>query len=83
MKRNSVDYLKASSSVTNLRIDILIAQRAGDVLQKIPSVYNRLSEGDPEAVSHAQTSCRRIIDAFADAVYPPTDEAIDADFSVS
>ena len=46
------------------RIDILIAQHAGDVLQKIPAVYNRLSEGDSEAVSHAQTSCRRIIDTF-------------------
>ena len=61
------------------RIDILIAQRAGDVLEKIPSIYNRLAEGDQEAISHAQTSCRRIIEVFADAVYPPTDETIQAD----
>src|SRR5262249_42685332 len=40
---------------------------------------NRLAEGDQEAISHAQTSCRRIIDAFADAVYPPTDEVIEVE----
>jgi hypothetical protein len=61
------------------RIDLLIAQRAGDVLEKIPSIYNRLAEGDPEAISHAQTSCRRIIEVFADTVYPPTDEIIEVD----
>jgi len=59
------------------RIDTLIAQHAGEVLQKIPSVYSRLAERDLEAVSHAQTSCRRIIDAFADAVYPPTGEIVE------
>jgi|SRR5215813_7260490 len=61
------------------RLDILIAQRAGDVLEKIPSIYNRLAEGDPEAISHAQASCRRIIEVFADAVYPPTDETMEVD----
>jgi hypothetical protein len=61
------------------RIDVLIAKHAGDVLGKIPSIYNRLAEGDQEAISHAQTTCRRIIDAFADAVYPPTDKTIEGD----
>jgi hypothetical protein len=58
------------------KIDILLAQRAGDIPEKIPVIYNRLAEGDQEAISHAQTSCRRMIEAFADAVYPP---AIPAD----
>jgi hypothetical protein len=58
------------------RIDALLAEQAGATLEKIPSIYNRLAEGDPEAISHAQASCRRMIDAFADAIYPPTDEAV-------
>jgi hypothetical protein len=61
------------------RIDILLAQRAGDILEKIPVIYNRLAEGDQEAISHAQTSCRRMIEVFADAVYPPTDKTIEVD----
>ena len=44
-----------------------------EVLQQIPSVVNRLSEGDDESVSQALTTVRRIIDSFADAIYPPSD----------
>ncbi|EFL87693.1 hypothetical protein [Ahrensia sp. R2A130] len=58
-------------------VDALIAKHAGDVLSKIPSVVERLKEGDPEAVSQALSTCRRILETFADAVYPPTDETIE------
>lgn len=57
--------------------DALIASSAGDVLQKIPSVINRLREGDVEAVSQALTTCRRIVEAFADAIFPPRDATIE------
>lgn len=50
-------------------IDHLLAP-AGDALDKIDSIYRRLSEGDREAVSQAMNSCRRLIDLFADEVYP-------------
>ena len=60
-------------------IDALIAQRCGDALEHIPSISDRLAEGDREAVSHALTSCRRMIDSFADAVYPPADTTIEID----
>jgi len=53
-------------------IDSLLEQFCSDVLAKIPAVYKRLNDGDAEAVSHALTSCRRMIDSFADAVYPPS-----------
>jgi hypothetical protein len=56
--------------------DALIASSAGDVLQKIPSVVTRLREDDVEAVSQALTTCRRILEAFADAIFPPTDATI-------
>lgn len=52
-------------------VDALIAAHAGDVLEKLPSVVARLREGGDEAISQALTTCRRIIDSFADAIYPP------------
>lgn len=60
-------------------IDALIGATAGDVLQKIPAVVERLQDGEEESVSQALTTCRRILDAFADAVYPPTDATITLD----
>lgn len=58
-------------------IDSLLAGKCNDVLEKIPSIFERLSNGESEAVSHALTTCRRIIDSFADAVYPPSKEGIE------
>lgn len=52
-------------------VDSLIAEHCGDVLQKIPSVMERLADGDAESISQALTTCRRIIDSFADSVFPP------------
>lgn len=57
-------------------IDTLISSHAGSVLEQIPSVMSRLSEDEPESVSQALTTVRRIIDAFADSIYPPSDETI-------
>jgi hypothetical protein len=61
------------------KVDALLSERAGESLKKIPAINNSLVEGNKEAISHAQTSCRRMIDAFADAVYPPTEEVIEVD----
>ena len=58
------------------KIDGLLAQFCGEVLEKVPAVYNRLAEGDSESISQALTTCRRIIDSFADAIYPPRDSII-------
>lgn len=63
-------------------VDKLLAQSCGSVLAKVPSIYKRLNEGDLEAVSQALTSCRRIIDSFADAIYPPTNTPINMDGNV-
>jgi hypothetical protein len=52
-------------------VDALLAQRAADTIEKIPAIYDRLAEGDSEAISQALTSCRRLLVSFADAVYPP------------
>ncbi|MHC9088458.1 AbiTii domain-containing protein [Tenacibaculum sp. IMCC1] len=58
-------------------IDLLIAENSGDVIEQIPSVINRLADGDAESISHALTTCRRIIDSFADYIYPASDETIE------
>jgi hypothetical protein len=57
-------------------IDVALIGTASDVVEKIPAVYDRLSSGDPEAISQALTTCRRMIHGFADAFYPPTDKTV-------
>jgi hypothetical protein len=63
-------------------VDHRLAGRCGDVLRKFPAVYNRLSEDDPEAVSQALATCRRIIDAFADSVFPATGQTAELDGNI-
>lgn len=57
-----------------LRVDALLAPIAGEVLSRIDSIYQRLASDDPEAISQALTTCRRLIDAFADQVFPPQEQ---------
>jgi len=60
-------------------IDARIAETCGDVLSKLPYVSDRLRDGDSEAVSQGLTTCRRIIETFADTLYPPTQETAQLD----
>ena len=55
-------------------IDLLIAENSGDIIEQIPSVVARLSEGDSESISQALTTCRRIIDSFANHIFPASEE---------
>jgi hypothetical protein len=57
-------------------VDVVLAERASAAIEKIPAIYTRLAEGDAEAVSQALNSCRRLIDSFADAVYPAREGAV-------
>jgi hypothetical protein len=56
------------------KIDAKLAANAAAVLAKLPNVFERLDHGDVEAISHALASSRRIIDAFADSVFPARSE---------
>jgi hypothetical protein len=58
-------------------VDASIAKHCGDVLQKIPAVMDRLSAGDDEAISQALSTCRRIIESFADSIFPSTDDVLE------
>lgn len=51
-----------------------LEQNAPAVAVKLASAYEQVHRGDPEALSHSLTSCRRAIKAFADIVQPATDE---------
>jgi hypothetical protein len=60
-------------------IDARLAESCGTVLEKVPAIYDRLGAFDAEAISQALSTCRRIIDAFADSVFPPKDETLELD----
>jgi hypothetical protein len=60
-------------------VDHALTKLSEEVLRKIPHVYDRLSENDPEAISQGLTTCRRIIDSFADSVFPAQTEPVDID----
>jgi hypothetical protein len=55
------------------KVDVILADKCKDALDKIPALSDRLSMKNKEAVSQALNTCRRIIDTFADAVFPPSD----------
>jgi hypothetical protein len=55
-------------------VDVLIAGSCGNVLDQIPAVMDRLAESELEAVSQALTTCRRIIESFADSIFPPSED---------
>jgi hypothetical protein len=57
-------------------VDKELASKAAGAFQKLPYVFERLQNGEAEAVSHALTSCRRIIDSFSDAIFPARNEPV-------
>ena len=73
-ERQFADVAASTFETYKKDVDALIAEKAGDVLVKIPSVIARLHEKDDEAVSQALTTCRRILECFADAIFPPSNE---------
>lgn len=60
---------------TQTRVDGSLAEASGSALSKIEKVSERLREGDPESISQALTTCRRLIDSCADHVFPQEAEA--------
>ncbi|MGB7512223.1 MAG: hypothetical protein WBP54_13175 [Pelodictyon phaeoclathratiforme] len=63
-------------------VDTLIAEHCGDVLEKIPAVMSRLAEGDAESISQALSTCRRIVESFANSIFPPSDSTVEIDGNV-
>ncbi|MGW4731400.1 AbiTii domain-containing protein [Streptomyces shenzhenensis] len=59
---------------TQEKVDGSLAAVSGTALEKIERISDRLRDGDPESVSQALTTCRRLIDSSADYVFPARDE---------
>ena len=57
------------------RVDSLIGITVPDAVEKLVSAYNNLASGNPEDWSNAAHSCRRVLEALADAVFPPQNGA--------
>jgi hypothetical protein len=60
-------------------VNAALQKIAPDALSKFVSAQDRLYSEDPEGPSHALTSCRRMIKALADALYPATDQTVTGD----
>lgn len=65
--------------VARAEIDARLSSASGSALAKVDSISDRLRDGDTEAISQAMSSCRRLIDAAADAVFPPSDGGHEVD----
>lgn len=61
---------------TRRSVDEELAKVAPDALAGFNAAYKRVRDGDAESLSHALTSCRRVLKAVADAVYPATKKTI-------
>lgn len=56
------------------RVDRVLTSLAPDILAMLNSAISRaFAEDEPEARVHALTSCRRVLVAVADYVFPPSD----------
>lgn len=66
-------------SSAQAEIDARVAPMMGDALSKIDVINERLRTGDIEAISHAMTTCRRLIDAAADALAPAAEGTAEID----
>ncbi|MFH2108075.1 MAG: hypothetical protein ABII93_05340 [Chrysiogenia bacterium] len=60
-------------------VDELMRSIAPETIAKVPAVYDRLTAGDPEAISHGMSTLRRIIKSLADRVYPACDQPVQID----
>lgn len=57
-------------------INSALGKYAPEALEKFVAAQDRLYSGNPEELAHALTSCRRMIKALADALYPATGQKI-------
>jgi hypothetical protein len=55
-------------------VDAFVRAHVPAAAEQLVAVSERTNEATEEALSHALTSCRRVIASVADAVFPPRDE---------
>jgi hypothetical protein len=57
-------------------VDDRLRSIGSDVFERVPAISDRLAEGDPEAVSQALNTLRRLIKAVANVEYPAHDGVV-------
>jgi hypothetical protein len=58
------------------KVDALLVATAKTAFDRLPQAFERLATEDAEAISHALTTCRRVVDSFADAVFASRAEPV-------
>ena len=74
---NVLTFSGSSSSIFDhyrTQVDKFIGEISPEILSQTNSAFERATEQDSESLSHALTSCRRLLVAVADLVFPSTDE---------
>lgn len=74
-----ISFADASSRIFDrhrARVDRRLGAIAPELLDQFNAAYRRAVEGDAESRAQALTSCRRIIKALADHLYPPSPEPV-------
>lgn len=59
------------------RVESFLSRIAPAVLDQFTAAYRRARDDDAESKTHALTTCRRILEAVADIVYPPRTERVE------
>jgi hypothetical protein len=62
---------------TRNRVDKKLAEMAPPAVKKFVSVYDNLKSSNPEDWSNAVHSCRRILQAVANVLYPPSPNGLE------
>jgi len=58
------------------RVDKKLAEMVPETVKKFVSVYDNLKSNNPEDWSNAVHSCRRVLQAVADVLYPPNPDGM-------
>lgn len=65
-----VEFNDAFFARTKALVDRQLSLVSPDAVDRFNAAYRRLKEGDPESLSQAAASCRRVLHALADVVCP-------------
>lgn len=61
---------------TRRRVDNKLAEMVPEAVKKFMSIYDNMKSTNPEDWSNAVHSCRRILQAVADVLYPPNPDGL-------
>jgi len=78
-KERELLFSEANASVFDtfrLEADQRLSEMCPTAVEMFNAAYRSFEDGEPESLSHALTSCRRLLKAVADTLYPPRDDEV-------